>query len=120
MSQRSRYWSCTKFADWLRGTPKPYAETMEGWDAWRQQAETAHPWRYWLADEGLDHIQNAIHTMSQTKSTPLNTISITDGLLVLIVFLPLLAISSLVVGVTWVIGFCHACLVSLWTLLKSN
>ena len=61
MSQRSRYWSCTKFADWLRGTPKPYAQTMEGWDTWRQQAEAAHPWRYWLADEGLDHIQNAIH-----------------------------------------------------------
>lgn len=58
---RSRYWSCSKFADWLRGTAKPYAETSEGWDDWRVRAETSHPVRYWLAEEGLDKIQTAIY-----------------------------------------------------------
>ena len=54
------YWSCTKFADWLRGTMKPKAETGEGWEAWRVEAEMKYPYRYWLAEEGLDHIQSII------------------------------------------------------------
>lgn len=54
------YWSCTKFADWLRGTPKPHAETSKGWRIWKENAERAHKFRYWLAEEGLDGIQNFI------------------------------------------------------------
>lgn len=61
MAQRSRYWSCTKFANWLRGTSKPVAETGSGWNDWHKKAKKAHPVRYWLAEEGLDKIQNAIH-----------------------------------------------------------
>ena len=60
MAQRVRYWSCSKFADWLRGTPKPSAETGKGWKDWRQQAQIQHPVRYWLAEEGLDAIQNTL------------------------------------------------------------
>lgn len=52
------YWSCTDFADWLRGTPKPGAETSRGWAQWRVASKEAHPFRYWLAEEGLDSIQN--------------------------------------------------------------
>jgi hypothetical protein len=58
---RSNYWSCTKFADWLRGTAKPRAETMEGWDEWRTTAKIRHNFRFWLAEEGLDYIQSAIY-----------------------------------------------------------
>ena len=58
---RSHYWSCTKFADWLRGTPKPNAETGPGWVDWRREAKTAHPVRYWLAEEALDGVQRAIY-----------------------------------------------------------
>ncbi len=58
MAQRSEYWSCSKFADWLRGTPKGKAKTSEGWDEWRNQAQAAHPVRYWIAEEVLDRIQN--------------------------------------------------------------
>jgi hypothetical protein len=60
MAQRAHYWSCSKFANWLRGTSKPGADTGEGWRKWHKKAKTAHPFRYWLAEEGLDKIQNAI------------------------------------------------------------
>jgi hypothetical protein len=29
------YWSCSKFADWLRGMPKLEAGTIEEWNAWK-------------------------------------------------------------------------------------
>jgi len=55
---RNHYWTCSKFADWLRGTPSPEAETSEGWSKWTKAAKTAHPVRYWLADEGLRYLEN--------------------------------------------------------------
>jgi len=56
---RRNYWSCTKFADWLRGTPKLKAGTSEEWRAWTKAAKTKK-WRYWLAEEGLDCLQNFV------------------------------------------------------------
>lgn len=61
MSFRTHYWSCSPLANWIRGTAKGGAKTSEGWEEWRQQAKTAHPIRYWIAEEGLDKIQNAIY-----------------------------------------------------------
>ena len=58
---RSNYWSCSNFADWLRGVDKPQCETSKGWRDWNKDAKLAHPWRYWLAEEGLDKIQNFIY-----------------------------------------------------------
>ena len=58
---RNHYWTCSKFADWLRGTAKPKAETGEGWRVWNKKAKAAHPWRYWLADEGLDILQTIFY-----------------------------------------------------------
>ena len=52
------YWSCTKFADWLRGTAKLGAGTSEQWDEWRTTAQMKHNFRYWVAEEALDAIQN--------------------------------------------------------------
>jgi hypothetical protein len=57
---RSNYWSCSKFADWLRGTAKPNALTGSGWKEWKKEARQRHPIRYWLAEEYLDHMQNII------------------------------------------------------------
>ena len=57
---RSRYWTCSKFADWLRGTMKPKSATADGWAVWNKQAKKSHPFRYWLAEEGLDIIQQTI------------------------------------------------------------
>jgi hypothetical protein len=51
------YWSCTKFADWVRGTKKLSAATSEEWDEWRTTAKMRHNFRYWVAEELLDNIQ---------------------------------------------------------------
>ena len=61
MAQRKNYWSCSKFADWLRGTPKLNAGTGDEWDDWRELSKSKHPIRYWIAEEVLDEIQNFIH-----------------------------------------------------------
>ena len=58
---RSHYWTCSKFADWLRGTPKLKCGTSEQWDAWYASSAKAHPIRYWIAEEGLDHIQKFVY-----------------------------------------------------------
>ena len=58
---RSHYWTCSKFADWLRGTPKGGAKTGKGWYDWEKAAKETHPIRYWIAEEGLDYIQQFIY-----------------------------------------------------------
>jgi hypothetical protein len=58
---RNSYWSCSAFANWLRGTPKPISETSDGWRQWNKEAKKQHPIRYWLAEEGLDKIQKFIN-----------------------------------------------------------
>jgi hypothetical protein len=58
---RSRYWSCSKFADRIRGTSKMSAGTSREWREWEQQARTQHPVRYWIAEEGLDHLQKIVN-----------------------------------------------------------
>jgi len=60
MAQRSNYWSCSKFADWIRGTTKGGAKTSDGWDSWEKTAKSKYPIRYWIAEEALDSIQNFI------------------------------------------------------------
>jgi len=57
---RSRYWSCSRFADWIRGTAKLDVGTSEEWDNWRTTAQMRHNFRYWLAEEGLDYAQKAV------------------------------------------------------------
>lgn len=56
---RNHYWTCSKFADWIRGTPKGAAKTSEGWDEWHKLAGQSRV-RYWLAEEGLDYLQTII------------------------------------------------------------
>ena len=58
---RSNYWSCSKFADWLRGTPKLHAGTGKEWRVWREAAKDSHPLRYWIVEEGLDYAQNFVN-----------------------------------------------------------
>ena len=60
MAQHSNYWSCTPFADWLRGTKKLSAGTAEEWDDWTTAAQMKHNFRYWLAEEGLGHLQDFV------------------------------------------------------------
>lgn len=63
LKKRSRidYWSCSKFADWIRGTPKPFALEWGAWDTWHEEAKKKHPVRYWIADELLDYMQDFVN-----------------------------------------------------------
>jgi hypothetical protein len=58
---RNHYWTCSRFADWLRGTTKGGAKTAEGWDEWEKRAKAAYPVRWWLAEEGLDILQKVVY-----------------------------------------------------------
>jgi hypothetical protein len=58
---RSRYWSCSSFADWLRGTPKIKVGTGKEWRLWKEAAQETHPIRYWIVEEGLDYLQNFVN-----------------------------------------------------------
>jgi hypothetical protein len=58
---RANYWSCSRFADWLRGTPKLKAGTGKEWRLWREAAKESHPVRYWIVEEGLDYLQNFVN-----------------------------------------------------------
>ena len=66
MAQHTRYWSCTPFADWLRGTKKLSAGTAEEWDDWTTTAQMKHNFRYWLAEEALGHIQDFVTWPTRT------------------------------------------------------
>lgn len=57
---RRQYWTCTKFADWLRGTPKLKLGTGKEWILWKQASKEKHPIRFWIAEEGLDYLQDFI------------------------------------------------------------
>jgi hypothetical protein len=63
---RSHYWTCSKFADWLRGTKKLGAGTSEQWDEWTTTAQMKHNFRYWLAEEGLDYLQKVVYYVPDT------------------------------------------------------
>ena len=52
------YWTCSKLANWIRGTPKPKAGTSKEWREWERSARESHPFRYWLAEKGLDYLQD--------------------------------------------------------------
>lgn len=62
---RNHYWTCSKFADWLRGTPKGGAKTSEDWEEWHKLAGQSK-FRYWLAEEGLDYLQSVVYYVPDT------------------------------------------------------
>lgn len=60
---RSRWnrWNCTKFADYVRGSKKPFALGWQEWDSWHEDAKQKHPFRYYLAENGLKILQDIIY-----------------------------------------------------------
>jgi len=66
MAQRSNYWSCSKFADWVRGKPKLSAGTSDQWHEWENEAKRYHPVRYWIAEEARQNIRH--HSGQQVGS----------------------------------------------------
>jgi hypothetical protein len=63
---RNHYWTCSRFADWVRGTKKLGAGTAEQWDEWTTTAQMRHNFRYWLAEEGLDYLQKVVYYVPDT------------------------------------------------------
>jgi hypothetical protein len=63
---RNHYWTCSKFADWVRGTKKLSMGTSEEWDQWTTTAQMRHNFRYWLAEEGLDILQKIVYWPTDT------------------------------------------------------
>ncbi|MFA7407868.1 MAG: hypothetical protein WCY93_08660 [Anaerolineaceae bacterium] len=57
-SNRIRYWSNSRLAQWIRGTVKPKYGTGDEWAEWDKSAKEAHPIRFWIAEEFLNFIQN--------------------------------------------------------------
>ena len=55
---RINYWSCSKFADWVRGEKKPYALPHEEWEEWRNKQKSERPFRFWISDTVLNKIQH--------------------------------------------------------------
>jgi len=61
MAFHTNYWSCSKFADWIRGTDKIPSGTSREWRDWRKSSMITHPIRHWIAEELLDKIQDYIY-----------------------------------------------------------
>lgn len=55
-----KYWSCSKFADFIRGVSKPKSATLEDWNKWNVLTRSKHPFRFWIAEELLDNIRDII------------------------------------------------------------
>lgn len=58
---RFNYWSCSKFADLIRGEKKPFALSWEDWEKWRAENKQKHPFRYWASEEVLDFLQDVVN-----------------------------------------------------------
>jgi hypothetical protein len=58
LKQRIDYWSCSRFADWVRGEKKPHALEWDEWDEWNDAASKKRPVRFFLAEKGLNTLQN--------------------------------------------------------------
>lgn len=55
------YWSCSKFADLLRGEAKPRALSLEEWEDWRKRVRSERPVRYFLAENLLTSVQKFLY-----------------------------------------------------------
>ena len=58
MRSRVNYWSCSKFADWVRGEKKPAALEWNAWEEWRRNASSKRPFRFFLAEKVLTTLQD--------------------------------------------------------------
>lgn len=62
---RMNYWSCSKFADYIRlkfdNYQKPKWGTEEEWYDWKKASKLRNSFVYWFTEEALDSIQNFIY-----------------------------------------------------------
>ena len=55
---RRNSWSCSKFADWVRGVPSLTCGTSQEWNDWEKDCKEHSFLRYWIAEEGLTRLQD--------------------------------------------------------------
>lgn len=60
MAFHNKYWSNSKIADIIRGTIKPKSLGMKEWKDWETTAYNLHQIRFWIAEEGLDKLQDIL------------------------------------------------------------
>lgn len=58
---RINYWSCSKFADWVRGEKKPAALEWDEWEDWRRETSARRPVRFFVAEKVLDRLQDIVN-----------------------------------------------------------
>lgn len=58
---RAHYWTCSNFADWVRGYKYPEFAGFDEWGTIEKDARNAHPVRFWLAETGLNYLQKIIY-----------------------------------------------------------
>ena len=58
LRQRWHYWTCGKFADWIRGEKKPYALEWGAWDDYYSDLKKRKPIRYWITEKLFKTLQN--------------------------------------------------------------
>lgn len=61
LRQRLHYWTCSKFADFIRGEEKPCALEWHKWEEWHKEQKAKRPFRYWLAESFLKNLQDTIY-----------------------------------------------------------
>ena len=66
---RIHYWSCSKFANWIRGEDKPHALEWGKWIEWKNEQKKLRPFRYWLSDTFLMKLQNVFYFPSDLYYT---------------------------------------------------
>jgi hypothetical protein len=69
IKNRLHHWSCSKFADLIRGIKKPYALELGKWSEWKKEQKRIRPWRFWLSDTVLPKVQNIIYFPYDAYST---------------------------------------------------
>lgn len=58
---RIHHWTCSKFADFIRGEKKPYALEINKWEEWEKEQKNKRPLRFWLSDTFLRYLQNFVY-----------------------------------------------------------
>lgn len=61
IKNRFNYWTCSKFADFVRGEKKPFALEWGAWDEWKKEQKKKRPIRFWLSDTFLGYLQDIIY-----------------------------------------------------------
>lgn len=61
LKTRWNYWTCSKFADFIRGEKKPQYLEWGEWDNWRDRMKKERPFRYYLSDTLLKKLQDFVY-----------------------------------------------------------